>query len=122
MFARMPRYAPAAPGIRSAAPMSAAGRNGSSRHALALLDSSSRIRIEFRSGLLIRGFGVRVPGGAPALTWAFFLREDRPVAFLGPGASEVLVAPLAPFGTVRRGTTWIAASAAARATSGNTEV
>ena len=42
MFARTPRYTPAAPGIRSATPMSAGGLNGSSQHVLALSDSSSR--------------------------------------------------------------------------------
>src|SRR2546421_5700563 len=35
------------------------------------------------SPLLIRGFGVRVPGGAPVLTRAFFHSEDRPVCFPG---------------------------------------
>jgi len=71
MFARTPRYTPAAPGIRSATPMSAGGLNGSSQHVLALSDSSSRRINEQNSGLLIRGFGVRVPGGAPVLTWGF---------------------------------------------------
>jgi hypothetical protein len=27
--------------------------------------------VELSSGLLIRGFGVRVPGGAPVLTWVY---------------------------------------------------
>ena len=40
MVARMPRYGPAPPGIRSTARMRATGQNGSSRHVLALLDSS----------------------------------------------------------------------------------
>ena len=71
MVARMPRYAPAASGIRSTPRMSASRQNGSSRHALALSDSSSERVIEQRSGLLIRGFGVQVPGGAPVLTWGF---------------------------------------------------
>ncbi len=71
MFARMPRYAPAASGIRSTARMRAAGQNGSSRHVPALLDSSSRRIIELNSGLLIRGFGVQVPGGALVMTWGF---------------------------------------------------
>jgi hypothetical protein len=71
MFARMPRYAPAASGTRSAARMRATGQNGSSRHVLVFLNSiSSRIN-EQSSGLLIRGFGVQVPGGAPGLTWGF---------------------------------------------------
>jgi hypothetical protein len=71
MFARMPRYAPAVSGIRGESRISATGQNGSSRHGLALLDSSSRRINERRSGLLIRGFGVQVPGGAPVLTWGF---------------------------------------------------
>jgi hypothetical protein len=74
MFARMPRYAPAPLGIRSAARMRATGQNGSFRHVLALFDSSSMIIIKQRSGLLIRRFGVQVPGGAPVLTWGFRLQ------------------------------------------------
>ena len=35
-----------------------------SRHMLALFGSISRRRIETRNGLLIRGFGVQVPGGS----------------------------------------------------------
>jgi len=71
MFARTPRYAPALLGIRRAARMRAIGHNGSSWHVLALFDSSSRRISEQSSGLLIRGFGVRVPGGAPVQTWRF---------------------------------------------------
>src|SRR5277367_1727166 len=71
MFARMPRYGPAPPGIRSEARIRATGQNGSSRHVLAFFDSSSRRINEQSSGLLIRGFGVQVPGGAPVLTWGF---------------------------------------------------
>src|SRR5947209_1666101 len=67
----MPRHTPAASGIRSAARTRATAQNGSSWHVLALLDSSSESRIECGSGLLIRGFGVQVPGGAPVLTWGF---------------------------------------------------
>jgi hypothetical protein len=71
MVARMPWYVPTPPGIRSTPRTRAAGQNGSSRPALSLFDSSS-IRIsEHSSGLLIRGFGVQVPGGAPVLTWGF---------------------------------------------------
>jgi hypothetical protein len=88
MFARMPRYTLAPLGIRSRARMRATGQNGSSRHVLALFDSSSRRISEQRSGLLIRGFGVRVPGGAPVLTWGYvsfrsFLRV-RFVPMLAP--------------------------------------
>ena len=71
MFARMPRYGLALSGTCSAARMRATGQNGSSRHVLALYDSSSRRINEQSSGLLIRGFGVQVPGGAPVLTWVF---------------------------------------------------
>jgi hypothetical protein len=71
MFARMPRYGPAPPGIRSATRMRATGQNGSSRHVLALHDSSSRRINEHSSGLLIRGFGVQVPGGALVVTWGY---------------------------------------------------
>ena len=76
MFARMPRYAPAASGTRSALRIPASGQNGSSRHMLALFDGSSRIINEQRSELLIRGFGVQVPGGAPVLTWGFIDRRS----------------------------------------------
>jgi hypothetical protein len=72
MFARMPRYGPAQPGIRSAARMRATGQHGSSRHVLALFDSSSRRINEQISGLLICGFGVQVPGDAPVLTWGLY--------------------------------------------------
>ena len=68
VVARMPRYAPAPSGIRSESRIPATGQNGSPRHVLALFDSSSRRRIECRSGLLIRGFGVQIPGGAPVLS------------------------------------------------------
>jgi hypothetical protein len=77
MFARMPRYGPAQPGIRSAARMRATGRNGSSRHVLEFFDSSSRIIIELSSGLSIRRFGVQVPGGTPVLTWPYSSRAIR---------------------------------------------
>ena len=52
-------------------PRRTTGENGSSRHVLALLDSRSRRISEQISGLFIRGFGVRVPGGAPVLTWHY---------------------------------------------------
>ena len=71
MFARMPRYAPTASGIRSESRIPETGQNGSSRHVLALLSISSRRITKHSSGLLIRGFGVQVPGGAPVLTWGF---------------------------------------------------
>ena len=74
MFARMPRYGPALPGIRSAARMRATAQNGRSRYALALSDSSSRRISEQSSGLLIRGFGVQVPGGAQVTACSFRLQ------------------------------------------------
>src|ERR1700722_13386534 len=77
MFARMPRYAPAPSGIRGTARTRATGQTGSSRHVLVLFDSSSRRIIELSSGLLIRGFGVQVPGGAPVLTWPYSSRAIR---------------------------------------------
>jgi hypothetical protein len=77
MFARMARYGPAPPGIRSATRMRATGQNGSSRHVLALLNSSSESITKHSSGLLIRGFGVQVPGGAPVLTWPYSSRAIR---------------------------------------------
>jgi hypothetical protein len=66
-----PRYGPAPPGIRSAPRIRATGQNGSSRHTIAFFDSSLRRINEQNSGLLIRGFGVQVPGGAPVMTWGF---------------------------------------------------
>jgi hypothetical protein len=84
MFARMPRYTPAPLGIRSTARMRATGRNGSSRHVLALFDSSSRRINEQSSGLLIRRFGVQVPGGAPVLTWGFIKSRSSPRARFVP--------------------------------------
>jgi hypothetical protein len=44
----------------------------------------STSKIELSSGLLIRGFGVRVPGGAPVLTWGFI----APGHFYVPGLSR----------------------------------
>jgi hypothetical protein len=40
------------------------------------------------SGLLIRGFGVQVPGGAPVLTWCFY----RPFTLVD-GRFRAVVAP-----------------------------
>ena len=71
MFARMPRYGPAPPGIRSEVLMRANGQDDSSRHVLASFDSSSRRISEQSSRLLIRGFGVQVPGCAPGLIRPF---------------------------------------------------
>src|SRR5690242_14938410 len=68
---RIPRYAPAASGIHSTPRIPASGQNVSSRHVLASPDTRSEGRNECRSGLLIRGFGIRVPGGAPVLTWGY---------------------------------------------------
>ena len=49
----------------------ATAQNGRPRHGLASGNISSERKNEQSSGLLIRGFGVRVPGGAPVLTWGF---------------------------------------------------
>jgi len=81
MFARTPRYTPAQLCIHSAARMHAIGQNGSSRYVLALFDTSSERRIKCRSGLLIRGFGVQVPGGAPETAWGL-----NPRSFSCPGS------------------------------------
>jgi hypothetical protein len=94
MFARMPRYALAPSGTRSAAWIRATGQTGSSRHVLALFGSSSRRKSEQRSGILIRGFGVQVPGGAPALIW-HYTRFGRPRGgrFGAMFAPRLLVSP-----------------------------
>src|SRR5580700_5523467 len=43
-----------------------------------------RGRLEQSSGLLIRGFGVQVPGGAPVLTWGLSLHVLFYVPVLSP--------------------------------------
>jgi hypothetical protein len=96
MVARMPRYAPAASGTRGTQRIPAAGQNGSSRHVLALFDSSLSRRIEQSSGLLIRGFGVRVPGGAPVLTWGFIAPGHFFVSVLSPVVAPWLLARTDP--------------------------
>jgi len=65
------RYAPAAPGIRSPPRIRATAQNSRPRHESSSHDTRSERRIEQSSGLLICGFGVQVPGGAPILTWGF---------------------------------------------------
>ena len=85
VVARMPRYAPAPSGIRSESRIPATGQNGSPRHVLALFDSSSRRRIECRSGLLIRGFGVQIPGGAPVLSRHYMCLLLLFSGVVGPG-------------------------------------
>jgi len=39
--------------------------------------------------LLIRGFGVQVPGGAPRPTWPFSPRRGGPESLLGPCGTDV---------------------------------
>jgi hypothetical protein len=68
------------------------------------------------SGLIIRRSWVRAPAAPPGLAWSFLRFRRRLFAVFRSGASEVLAAPLASFGTTWRGTTWATASAAARAT------
>jgi hypothetical protein len=51
-------------------------------------------KLPLSSGLLIRGFGVQVPGGAPVLTWCFMNHRSSLRARLHPfcsGARSVLV-------------------------------
>jgi len=71
MFARMSRYAPAARGIHRPPRLQANAQNGRWRHVSSSSDSSSEGIIELSSRLLICGFGVQVPGGAPILTWGY---------------------------------------------------
>jgi hypothetical protein len=85
MVARMPRYGLAASGTRSAQRIPATVQNGSSRHVLAFFDSSSTRINEHRSGLLIRGFGVRVPGGAPGLSRHYMCLLLLFSGLVGPG-------------------------------------
>ena len=96
MVARMPRYSPASPGIRRTPRIPVSGRNGSSRHVLALLDSSSRRISEQNSGLLIRGFGVQVPGGAHVVTWGFATSGHFLCARFVPVAAPWLLARTDP--------------------------
>jgi hypothetical protein len=88
MFARMSRYGPAAAGTTRHPLSRPAVRSGRSRHASAQNDTRKRSKIEQSSGLLIRGFGVRVPGGAPVLTWHYaeseLPRDGRFGAVLAP--------------------------------------
>jgi hypothetical protein len=42
-------------------------------------------KVPLSSGLLIRGFGVQVPGGAPGLTWGFRPRVSFMSGLVGPG-------------------------------------
>jgi hypothetical protein len=65
MFARISRYSPAVRGIRGPPRIRTTVQNGRRRHVSSSPGSSSGRRIELSSGLLIREFGVRVPGGAP---------------------------------------------------------
>jgi hypothetical protein len=75
MFARCllgcPRYAPALFGIRSPARTRPTGQTGSSRHVLAWFGSSSKMRIELSSGLLIRVACIQFYCGAPILTCGY---------------------------------------------------
>jgi hypothetical protein len=77
MVARMPRYASAASGIRSAQRIPANGQNSSSRHVLSFFDSSSERRIEQSSAL-----NPRVRGSSP---WR---RTRSDLGFCTPGRSR----------------------------------
>jgi hypothetical protein len=65
MFARMSRYGPVAVSITRHPLSWFAVQSGRSRHASVQNGTRQWSKIEQSSGLLIRGFGVRVPGGAP---------------------------------------------------------
>jgi hypothetical protein len=94
MFARMSRYNPAAPGIRSPPRIPANVQNGRSRQLPASPGTSSGRINERSSRLLICGFGVRVPGGARNLTWGFTLSgSPREGHFLLTFAPRLLVSP-----------------------------
>ena len=112
MFARTSRYAPAAPGIRSPPRIRATAQNGRPRHESSSHDTRSERRIELSSGLLICGFGVQVPGGAPILTWGYTHfgspRDGRFGAMVAPRllVSRDLVAGTAPI-SWRGGRVWL---------------
>src|SRR5207244_3618954 len=107
MFARMSRYNPAARGIRSPPRIRPTAQNGRWRYVSSSTDSSSGRGIELSSGLLIRGFGGRVPGGAPVLTWGYtYLRSPEKAVLgragsmfareLGPGGARLVTFGRAP--------------------------
>jgi len=97
------RYAPAAPGIRSPPRIRATAQNSRPRHESSSHDTRSERRIEQSSGLLICGFGVQVPGGAPILTWGFTVsghlarRSDVGGPGVGPIGLDQLFEPLEPW-------------------------
>src|ERR1700733_2886428 len=65
MFARLSRYHLTASGTRRQRNRWSSGQNGIAKPYPAVGGRGT--------ALLIRGFGVQVPGGAPVLTWAFSL-------------------------------------------------
>jgi hypothetical protein len=79
------------PGTRRQHPVSAArlgfrrpdkmAAPGTFRHRLS---PGQEVILEQSSGLLIRGFGVQVPGGAPVLTWSLSLQVIFHVPVLSP--------------------------------------
>jgi hypothetical protein len=87
VFARMSRHCLIVPDIKRYRKWRSRGRNGTAGHL-------SGIRRTLSSVLLIRGFGVQVPGGAPVLTWGFYhpfrLVDDRSQAMFAP---RLLVSP-----------------------------
>jgi hypothetical protein len=94
MFARMSRYGPVAADITRHPLSRPAVQSGRSRHASAQNGMRQRSKNEQSSRLLICGFGVRVPGGAPALTWRY-TRFGRPRGgrFGAMFAPRLLVSP-----------------------------
>jgi hypothetical protein len=67
MFARTPRYGPAGRGTHVTSARGVAVQLRMSQHSR---DSSFQ-KSASEQRILIRGFGVQVPGGAPGLTWGF---------------------------------------------------
>src|SRR3954449_6012194 len=80
MFARMPRYGPAGHGTHVTSARGVAAQLRMSWHSC---DSSFQ-KMPLSSGLLIRGFGVQVPGGAPGLTWGFIAPGHFYLSVLSP--------------------------------------
>ncbi len=88
LFARMRRYYPSGTGTTRHRARPRRARTGTARHPPEQTDT----RRPWRSGLLIRGFGVQVPGGAPVLTCEYnqFL-VSLGARNVGVGAPWVLV-------------------------------
>jgi hypothetical protein len=88
-----PRHSPARLESTERRRHGTAGQNGSSRHVLALFNSSSR---RISEQLLIRGFGVQVPGGAPVVTWGYMVPGHFLLVRFVPVAAPWLLARTDP--------------------------